>query len=502
MKPIEARKQVILGPGRCFQLALSGMAFRMFRSSITVAILALAVAFLVHMLAYGILRQEVQQSAYDALGESRVLGRLLTRLAVPDPTPQVRAAFLAGDAERVSEYRAWSLEQGGTAETFDEGVDAADRLAAATDWLHSLPDQARAVLSSGLDDQAWLDRLREPAAFAQFRDRLDTLSIGTPPDGIESLQDTLTTGQATLDAVIAQARRGHAAAIVALRQRYDTESLADLFLDPPADLDEALRGAGFSLGDFSTEEIRTFARRQADLVTINSAITRPDVRAAIARETGTAVPDIRYDDVMHDLSGTSRGDWFAAELSKAGLQPTQGGQWEGERVLELARHYRRQQQLQAAVGDTFVPAAAGGESDLPFGLPERTLWLIVLSALVCIVGVANAMLMSVTERFSEIATMKCLGAMDGFVMMMFVIEATIQGLVGGLVGLVIGILLAGLRGFFEFGSLLLTAEAAMGDILLASALSLALGMLLATVAAVGPSFVAARLAPMEAMRVE
>jgi ABC-type antimicrobial peptide transport system permease subunit len=87
-------------------------------------------------------------------------------------------------------------------------------------------------------------------------------------------------------------------------------------------------------------------------------------------------------------------------------------------------------------------------------------------------------------------------------MLMFVIEAAIQGIVGGLIGLVLGIVLALLRGLVEFGTLLGEAGGALGQVGIAAVLSLLVGMVLATVAAVGPSFVAARLAPMEAMRVD
>src|SRR4051794_20823080 len=37
---------------------------------------------------------------------------------------------------------------------------------------------------------------------------------------------------------------------------------------------------------------------------------------------------------------------------------------------------------------------------------DRQLWLVTLSLIVCTVGIANSMLMSVTERFKEIGTMK------------------------------------------------------------------------------------------------
>jgi putative ABC transport system permease protein len=128
--------------------------------------------------------------------------------------------------------------------------------------------------------------------------------------------------------------------------------------------------------------------------------------------------------------------------------------------------------------------------------------LLALSFLVCAVGVANAMLMSVTERFGEIATMKCLGAMDRFVMMMFVFEAVIQGVVGGVLGALVGVLLAALRGFAQFGALLGGALSGVGELGLAVLLSLVTGVVLAAAAAVGPAWVAARLSPMEAMRVD
>ena len=46
--------------------------------------------------------------------------------------------------------------------------------------------------------------------------------------------------------------------------------------------------------------------------------------------------------------------------------------------------------------------------------------------------VLNAMLMSVTERFREIGTMKCLGALSAFVRQIFLFESCLIGAVGGL----------------------------------------------------------------------
>ncbi len=60
------------------------------------------------------------------------------------------------------------------------------------------------------------------------------------------------------------------------------------------------------------------------------------------------------------------------------------------------------------------------------GSPKQR-WIIFLSLLVCTVGIVNAQLMAVTERFREIGTMKCLGALDRFVLRLFILEAGMQG---------------------------------------------------------------------------
>ena len=57
----------------------------------------------------------------------------------------------------------------------------------------------------------------------------------------------------------------------------------------------------------------------------------------------------------------------------------------------------------------------------------KQVWLVCMSLLVAIVGIMNAMLMSVTERFKEIGTMKCLGALDSLIVRLFMIEAVFHG---------------------------------------------------------------------------
>jgi len=53
----------------------------------------------------------------------------------------------------------------------------------------------------------------------------------------------------------------------------------------------------------------------------------------------------------------------------------------------------------------------------------QTRWMAALALMISFVGILNAMLLSVTERFHEIGTMKCLGALDSFIVRLFLLES-------------------------------------------------------------------------------
>ena len=69
----------------------------------------------------------------------------------------------------------------------------------------------------------------------------------------------------------------------------------------------------------------------------------------------------------------------------------------------------------------------------------KQVWLVCMSLLVAIVGIMNAMLMSVSERFREIGTMKCLGALDSLIVRLFMIEAVFMGVCSSVFGWIIGL---------------------------------------------------------------
>ncbi len=134
---------------------------------------------------------------------------------------------------------------------------------------------------------------------------------------------------------------------------------------------------------------------------------------------------------------------------------------------------------------------------------ERQSWylMILLSLVVSAAGVLNTMLMSVTQRYREIGTIKCLGALDSFVLFSVLLESAMVGFVGALAGVIAGLLVSVAIGSLEHGL------AVLGHLnfdyfpvkLLAT---FTVGMSLTVIGAAIPAYIAAQMPPMEAMRGE
>ena len=145
------------------------------------------------------------------------------------------------------------------------------------------------------------------------------------------------------------------------------------------------------------------------------------------------------------------------------------------------------------------------EEEQEQGISTKDIWLIIMSLIVCVVGIANSMLMAVTERFQEIGTMKCLGALDRFVVRLFLLESGFQGLSGALIGALIGTIgsiLLGLKNhgldlFFYFPLLPANPEDAPVQlgIIVVILLGCLLGMVLSVIGAAFPAWRAAQLPP-------
>lgn len=131
----------------------------------------------------------------------------------------------------------------------------------------------------------------------------------------------------------------------------------------------------------------------------------------------------------------------------------------------------------------------------------RMVWLVVMSLLVCTVGIMNSMLMAVTERFKEIGTMKCLGALDSFVVVLFLLESGMLGICASVLGWVLGfvtmVLIAGFSKGWD-----IVATMSIWGVLGTLGFCVVIGMLLTLLATILPARQAAKMPAAMALRSE
>ncbi len=165
------------------------------------------------------------------------------------------------------------------------------------------------------------------------------------------------------------------------------------------------------------------------------------------------------------------------------------------------------QRVAAAIEQEKLGVAQAGSE-----LQARVIWLACMSLLVATVGIVNSMLMSVTERYKEIGTMKCLGALDTFIVRLFLLEAGMLGILGSALGAIVG---AGVMMLVYIGRLggAGAAKAWVTDAIqfsggagvpmwLAFIVTLLIGGVLSILAALYPAWRAAKMPPAAALRSE
>lgn len=132
--------------------------------------------------------------------------------------------------------------------------------------------------------------------------------------------------------------------------------------------------------------------------------------------------------------------------------------------------------------------------DLSSSTNSQLIWIASISLLVGGIGVMNIMLVSVTERTQEIGLKKAIGAKKSRILWQFLTEAAVLTSLGGIVGVGAGI------GLAEIISRVTSAPVAISvpSIIIAVVFSMVIGIIFGLL----PSFKAANLNPIDALRHE
>lgn len=128
-------------------------------------------------------------------------------------------------------------------------------------------------------------------------------------------------------------------------------------------------------------------------------------------------------------------------------------------------------------------------------------WLAFIALLLCVVSITNSMTIAVYERYKEIGIIKCLGALDRHILLLFFMESSIMSLVGGIIGFVSGSITAIAVSSFQLGFDVLLKISPF-ELLFGVSLSVIVAFTISIGATMYPAYKAAKSKPAEAFRVE
>lgn len=475
MKEIDVKPQPLLSAGRTFEIAVAGVRYRLFRAIVTVAVIVVAMAFLMNILTESLIRKSVALSAREQIASLHRVDLWIARLSIAQ-APEEIIRNLADEPASTSALHKAASDGQTYLSFFDE-----------------LPYGRRRVLVGNASGTEILNGLTVKENFARFESGLQKMKSVRFPGTLRDFE-TFLAGWPDLHAQILKIRDAQNHGIQQVRMHLNGKPLFQALENADGSFGNIIREAGFELPPEEAALLVEDVRRIADANRIEETINNPGIRQAVAARNDMLPGDVTMNLIWDMVGKPDDAAWFIEQMTTG---KADAGTLSPERLVSLSANRSNEQLLKRAERLTMEAGSGGGL----LGMGSRMTWLALVSMLVCAVGITNAMLMSVTERFREIATLKCLGALDGFIMSVFLIEASFLGLAGGLGGTIVGLVLGFLRMLLSFKSLLFAAFPAQ-DLLIAAVISIVSGVVLAAAAAVYPSLRAARLAPMEAMRIE
>lgn len=476
-RKLHIQPQPSLPPSRQLAIAANGVQHRILRSSLTLAVVVLAVAFLTNVL----VEHDISQSCKAGVGalsqQQRELGEFAAFVDTP-LTPNdfaVRLAALPADGWQLQALAHWLDDD---PSTLRADAVALTRYRA---WFDALRIGNRRQLVGKLGREAAFEHLRAPGA----RDELAATARAIPlrlPDGLLAFL-------ARHEAVMARLQTA-ATALSGAREQWRGAVQGRTFIEwLTSDTAPAALLAEHQLQIEATDlqRLQGRAREQAQGGYLMQTLGRQSLTAAYAKQHNQVLErQVVLRRLAHD---SDLAAWLIGQLGDDPVLTDAGV------VQTIATR------LVDDRGVLNVEARLTGAYGTRMGLSANTFWLLVVSLLVCAAGITNAMLVSVLERFREIATMKCLGALDGFIARLFLTESAFLGGTGGVLGVILGCLIGVARMVSGYGNWV-TRFFPWAEILETAAICIGCGLGLAMVSALYPAYSAARMPPMAAMRVD
>ena len=489
MKKIDVRDQVTLSFEKSFRFCRKGISYRLFRSSLTLAVVVVAVAFFTVLLSEGLMVRATSIGVSDEMAREREADVLLMHLFHRYSSRELSAklASMQDKPELVEEF---ARVAGISGDAVGALVSQCRVEQLFLRFFRDLSAGKRVILvkkNAGRDIFTHLSGKEEWQAFLVGIEKMRSVRL---PAATETLRAFLDDQVSYLDSLEA-ARAARIKTVAAMEEKLSVlcgavDAAVWLGEAPDSEVEQwhrVVNESGFSLDKETLARVRNILKLAALEGRIGRLLQTPEKRAQWKQK----------------MQGSPGLEEKFLMLKDGRAVAILNGAFSKEQLTAVAERYARMKHLRELLGK--LPATDSTDVSTPGFLDGRQTFLVVISFLVCMVGITNAMLMSITERFREIATMKCLGATDGFILKQFLIEAAIQVVIGGTAGMIIGMIISVVKSSAILGGAIFVHFPAI-QMLYCSLLTVVAGILLAMLASIYPARAAASMAPMDAMRVE
>ncbi len=491
MENIGIKQQAVLGFSRVLALTVTGVKYRLFRSLITVVVVCVAIAFMMNIFGETVFKNAIMSETKERIAKKRIFAMLVSRISMPKDIKGV-LGYVASNQEEGSFYLE-AMGMGGIKSSDMKKYYKDSKYAVKYfDFFKKLKGTNRRKLirdKSGVEIFEYLSGKKELNKFVEELDKINNLKFPTRIVVFKSFLKRWPHIKANTNRI----RDGYISSIDKIKSKINGSSVEEALKGIDGEFGKFLRSVGFIIDSNTVKVAAVQAMQFANINKLEKSISKSDIRKAIAFKLDILPTEVTKDELYQVISNRVSAKWFLSKLEENNIFLDKLD------ALQLVELYKVKKENEMLIKAERLSVASSEYKNA--GVGNRTGWLIVISMLVCIVGIANVMLMSITERSHEIATLKCIGALDSYIFSTVITEAVILGTIGGIFGGILGFGISFLRMFFEFGELLFISFPIV-DILLKILISVFMGTVLAVLASVYPSMRAAKLAPIEAMRVE
>jgi len=276
--------------------------------------------------------------------------------------------------------------------------------------------------------------------------------------------------------------------------------------------DTSLSGKGFLDADIAVEEGRLFSSGERNVAVIGNDVSRDTFDSDIRAKNSITIEDEKYRVIgVFEQTGSPLDDRVYISLDDA---KDIFNQHETVNIIAVkmkpnvdmvAAQNNLQRALERKVDketfDLFTPEQILEQFKTILGVLQIVLvGIAAISLLVGAIGIMNSMYTSVLERTREIGVMKAIGARNGDIFTIFVIESGIIGLVGGIGGIITGIGIAKGIEFVIIQTGFSLIHVTFSPILIFG--GIIFSVIVGIISGTAPSIRASRLQPVDALRYE